>query len=162
MRMISLRNTAIARLALLALIALGLCTAGAHASGERGSVGFVLGAPTGLSGKIFLRDTHALDFDVAYDFIRPGLAASGDYLYHFRDVYRNSVIEIAPYVGGGGAIGLPKGDLFGVAARATGGVDFLFQEIPLELFVDLSPGVWIVPRTGFYGAGVIGVRFLFR
>ena len=124
-------------------------------------IGFVLGAPTGLSGKAFLNDEHALDVDLAYDFVHPGLAVTCDYLYHFSDVLGSDVGTLRPYLGGGGAMGFLKKGHAGVAGRATGGLSFRFRDVPVELLIDLSPGLWLIPRTAFYFGGVLGVRYVF-
>jgi hypothetical protein len=137
-------------------------------------LGFVLGEPTGLSSKIFLTPSGALDFDLAFSFLEGSLYFSGDYLHHFANVLPgNSTVIFRPYIGGGGAIAgreeehLPhdrdrdRDHSFGLAGRFTAGMSFLFVEVPIEIFVDVSPGIWLVPETDLYFAGVLGVRYFF-
>ncbi len=136
-------------------------------------LGIVLIEPTGLSAKWFLSPQNALDFDLAYSLGRH-FWFSTDYLWHFSDALPNQpVVIMRPYLGGGGVLAgrnhpdPPKDkkddrdEVVGVAARFTGGLSFLFTKVPIELLVDVSPGIWLVPSTDFMLNGVIGVRYFF-
>src|SRR4051812_38737517 len=96
------------------LVALFLCAGGglfptvADASevgnGRRFGLGGMIGAPTGLSMKLYFNARHALDFGVGVGFLN-GNAASVhvDYLFHFM-LNRNRRFDLPLYVGIGGQV----------------------------------------------------------
>jgi hypothetical protein len=140
-------------------------------------LGIALGEPTGLSAKWFLSDSSALDLDLAYALFEGSAMFTMDYLYHFQDVLHSPVVWMRPYIGGGGVLAgrtvheeetdhdhhkheVDK-DVLGVGGRFTAGLSFLFTEVPIELFVDISPGIWLVPETDFMWGAVLGARYFF-
>ncbi|MDP8222645.1 MAG: hypothetical protein P9L99_04740 [Candidatus Lernaella stagnicola] len=153
----------------LAALFISLSAVTALAGGGIFGLGLVAGSPTGITAKIFLSDSNALDFDAAWDFYHGGFGATGDYLFHFRDVAGAKAFALRPYIGGGGAFGLRRehpqdhdDDIrTGLAARATGGLAMRFREVPVELSLDLSPGVWIIPTTDLYLGGTLGCKYFF-
>ncbi|MBZ0274010.1 hypothetical protein K8I61_18375 [bacterium] len=52
-------------------------------------------------------------------------------------------------------------DDLGLGVRFTGGVSFMFQKVPIELFADISPGMWVYPETDFMLMAVLGARWFF-
>ena len=159
---------------LTALLLLATATASFAGDHRTFGLGFVLGEPTGISAKYFLADPHALDFDLAFSFLDEYLLFGTDYLYHFNDVLPNaSVVLMRPYIGGGGVvafdfdtnndkgIGHDHNNDFGLEARFTAGLSWLFTTVPLETFIDISPGIWLIPETNADFSGVIGLRYFF-
>lgn len=156
------------------LFALFLVAAPAALAGDHQTfgLGIVLGEPTGVTAKYFLSPNGALDFDLAFSLIESHLWFSTDYLYHFGDLAPGAPgVLLRPYIGGGGIIAgrdrddddhdRDDDDEFGLAGRFTGGLSSLFTEVHLELFIDGSVGVWIVPETDLNLGAVIGLRYFF-
>ncbi|AEC02321.1 BAPKO_0422 family outer member beta-barrel protein [Parasphaerochaeta coccoides] len=63
-----------------------------------------------------------------------------------------------------GATWIPLNDnsqKLGLAVTVPVGIDYDFRDIPLEIFFRVSPGVQIIPDTGFYIGGTLGVLYHF-
>jgi hypothetical protein len=135
-------------------------------------VGLFLGEPTGLTGKYWVNNKEAYDLTVSFRF-SSYLYLSGAYLYHNYDVFKN--IEepgsMALYYGGGFRL-IADSDhnyrkhyddktydaIFGL--RGTIGVNYIFPNNPLEIFIELSPIMNIVPATDLDFSAGLGIRFL--
>ncbi|MCZ7582573.1 MAG: hypothetical protein M5R36_04150 [Deltaproteobacteria bacterium] len=48
-----------------------------------------------------------------------------------------------------------------LAGRFTGGLSCYFPAPHIEVFVDASPGLWLIPETDFLIGAAIGVRYYF-
>jgi hypothetical protein len=145
-------------------------------------LGVVIGDPTGLSAKLWVAPTNALDFgfgfwsgvngDCFVDNNNQTVCANAgvhngtfnlDYLWQ-SNIIRGSA-QLDWYVGGGGRLiwwGGCQSNCVAVAARAPIGLSLMFQNPSfLEVFFELAPSFWIVPDIGFGIEGGIGVRFYF-
>jgi hypothetical protein len=155
--------------------------------GERGGHGFEanktfglgleLGAPTGLTGKYFVKPSGALDFGAGYIYryyyYDDGLHLYLDYLWHPVSLVSADAFELPFYVGvgarywdfdycegpaptcyGGSAIGL----------RVPLGLAFDFNRVPLDIFFQLIPVFDFVRgpyRTRFDERNHFGIDFSF-
>ncbi len=125
--------------------------------------GIILGEPTGFSLKGWLNETNAIDAGVAWSFGSPAsFHVHADYLWHNYDVIKST--EILPLYYGFGAR-LKAGEngedtRFGI--RAVIGLDYIFRNAPVDLFLEVAPIVDIAPKTELSGNGGIGARFWFR
>lgn len=162
----------------------GLRRAGAQEYGPRivrstqdGSLGLglILGEPTGITGKYWLQGPSAIDAGLAYSYSDFFLLYV-DYLYHFPGAFGDSsqfVSELTPYVGGGGILFIQTGTdvnrayfnsnqgSAGFAIRIPLGIEWTPEHAPFGVFVEVAPGVGLVPATfGLFQAG-IGARFYF-
>jgi hypothetical protein len=77
---------------LLLVLGLGLLTPALPAREKTLGLGVTLGDPTGVSGKLWLDDVHALDFAVGtFGYYRGyrygGINVHADYLWHFYNVF---------------------------------------------------------------------------
>lgn len=158
-------------LALLAAIAVLGSPSQAHArKGGPFGIGVELGDPSGLSFKYFAGRNTAIDgglgFSVRHDWVRLHL----DYLFHFPT--RAGGAELLPYIGIGGKLAIWDGgrhdkdwyeddDDFGLGVRIPFGVAWHPGSVPIDLFAEIVPGLWILPGTGFDFDFAIGVRFFF-
>ena len=110
-------------------------------------LGLMLGAPAGLSGKWFYGRSTAFDFGVGVfrrwrD--RDGLSFHFDHLWHPVSLASNESFELPLYVGIGARIidfddyddGVSGGTALGL--RAPLGIAFDFNEVPLDIFVELA------------------------
>jgi hypothetical protein len=144
-------------------------------SGKFG-LGVVFGEPTGLVAKYWTGHRSAFDFGLAYSF-GSYVAVYSDYLYHFpgsihaREAFFN---QLVPYVGigataffaGGGTTTdgkkqFDKGATAGIGARIPLGIEWLPPKAPIGVFLELVPGVGLVPGVYGFLEGGLGVRYYF-
>jgi hypothetical protein len=144
-------------------------------------LGFVVGDPTGLSAKLWVGPTNALDFGLGFwgygindpcfannncpRFGYGGGAFNMDYLWQSNIV--RSTAQLDWHVGGGGRFIWSRycgngGGCVGVEARAPIGLDLMFTNPSfLEVFFEIAPAFLFVPTFDFGFEGGLGVRFYF-
>lgn len=157
-----------------------LIPAGAHADRdedniERGvekgtfGIGLIIGEPTGICGKLYLKDDQAIQAAVGGAFVGGGFQVHADYVFHPFILQARESFVLATYIGPGvrfiqytngreatsNAIGL----------RATGGLLFDFKNVPLDAFIEVA-GVFEYEFADGEGAGIAlnagaGVRYYF-
>lgn len=127
-----------------------------HAQNQQSRVGIgvMIGEPTGITFKKWTSGTTAFDLGLAYD----ALHVHADYLWHnsgtFAGVDEGSLM---PHVGIGGRLLFLEEDAR-LGLRIPLGINYLFGEAPLELYLEVAPVVNLVPDTDFDMTGNIGVR----
>jgi hypothetical protein len=144
-------------------------------------LGVVIGDPTGLSAKLWIAPTNALDFGLGFwsgygncftdnegHQVCSGYGANNgtfnmDYLWQ-SNIIRGTA-QLDWHVGGGGRLVWFSGcqnDCVVVSARAPIGLDLMFTNPNfLEVFFELAPSFEIVPGLNFGIEGGLGVRFYF-
>jgi hypothetical protein len=145
-------------------------------------LGIELGDPTGLSAKLWVSPTNALDFGLGFWTYGNGACFNDqngnqvcgafghtngtfnmDYLWQ-SNIIRGTA-QLDWHVGGGARFvwwGGCQSNCIAVAARAPIGLDLMFANPNfLEVFFELAPSFWIIPGFGFGIDGGIGVRFYF-
>ncbi|HSR96540.1 MAG TPA: DUF3996 domain-containing protein [Kofleriaceae bacterium] len=140
-------------------------------------LGLELGAPTGINGKYFLSSDRALDFGVGdiYSYRnRFGLHIYADYLFHPVSLASTPDFELPLYVGIGGRFwdfedrsGDINDSAFALGLRVPVGLSLDFNNVPLDLFVQLIPIFDLYFNYGAHGAAVdinasIGIRYWFN
>lgn len=180
-------------LAAIALVALCVSTAGTaearrRSFGSGGSsryqsngkfgLGIELGAPSGLNGKLFLSPSTALNFGVGWlydNYYRDGdgIHLYLDHLWHPVSLTENPTFKLPFFVGVGGAFWSfdDRRDRFddrysALALRVPFGLAFDFNNVPLDIFVQLT---FVLDfyfgdyrdrfGPGFYGS--VGIRYWF-
>ncbi len=137
-------------------------------------IGIILGEPTGVTGKLYLKDDQAIQAAVGSAFIGGGLQIHGDYVWHpyilqtrpsfVLPVYFGPGVRLIDYTNGRDANGQSNSALaFG--ARFVGGLLFDFKNVPLDAFVEVAAVLEYEFRTGA-GFGLklnagAGVRYYF-
>jgi len=127
---------------------------------RRFGIGIVAGDPTGLSGKYWITDEHALDFTGAWTF-GDYFHLHSTYLFHFSRLIPEP--EWAAYAGIGGRLklrrrsGTDTGSRFGV--RLSGGIDYSYP--PFEAFLEIAPTFELAPETALEFEGGVGARVFF-
>ena len=118
-------------------------------------VGVMLGEPTGLSAIMWLGGGNAIDVVAAWAFL------GGGSLYLHADYQFHAAIDrpLTYYAGLGGFVQFAEDPEFG--ARLPLGITYLFQQAPLDIFVEIAPGMALMPATRFRLNGGIGFRFYF-
>lgn len=125
-------------------------------------VGLMLGEPTGASLKYWLSDVSAIDGVVGISLDdKNNFAAHADYLYHLNDVIQLDQNRMPIYFGGGPRFKVRDGkdDLFGI--RAVAGVAYIFDDIPVDVFVEAGPVFDVSPDFEVRYTVGVGARFWF-
>lgn len=161
------------------LLTLALGTAGATEIGSSRSfgLGLQLGAPTALTGKVYLGGrTNALDFALGtyydnYGYYYDGFYAQCSYHWHLVELTSGGGVAIPFRVGVGGFLGTfaygwyDRRGYFGgdivVGARVPIGLDFDLERAPVQFYVELAPEVTILPPLAIGWDAGIGVRYYF-
>jgi len=132
--------------------AVGLAAAAGAAPGraaaepvEKGTVGvgIVIGEPTGVCAKLYLRDDQAIQGALGLTFVTGGFQAHADYVFHPWILEERDAFTLPAYFGPGLRLlqhkaGRDGDDDFRVGARAVVGMLFDFKEIPLDVFVEVA------------------------
>jgi hypothetical protein len=136
-------------------------------------VGFILGEPTGLTAKYWMERSGAVDFGLAFS-IQNYFLFYSDYLKHVPLKSRSSFVShLNPYIGIGALAAFVTGSRtssdpffrkdgdFGFGVRIPLGVEWTPAEVPLGVFVELVPGIFVFPATSGFLSGGIGARYYF-
>lgn len=149
-------------LALTLILAAVLSTAAVARDGHFG-LGVIVGEPTGLSAKVWLSPKSALDFAAAWSFEKhTKFHLHADYLLHSFHLIKVEKGELPLYFGVGGRLILREhehDDLVGI--RIPVGLEYLMDELPLDIFVEVVPVVNLAPDTDADMDGGIGIRYMF-
>jgi hypothetical protein len=136
---------------------------GATQARDRGfGLGVVIGDPTGISTKLWVSPTAALDGAIAWSLEEnEDLHIHGDYLAHDFGLFDVNKGALPLYYGIGARADLDHGDnRFGV--RVPLGVAYIFEGSRVDLFFEIAPIVDLTPETDFTIDGGVGVRYFFR
>lgn len=147
-------------------------TAGGHPFG----IGIILGAPSALTAKHWIDQRSAIDGGLAFSLNEYFLFYS-DYLHHFPGLFKSKdrfVSELAPYFGVGGLIafttsGRSRDDRYlgrstgslGLGVRIPLGIEWRPSDPHLGVFLELAPGLSVIPETLGLFQGGIGIRYYF-
>jgi hypothetical protein len=123
-------------------------------------VGLILGEPTGISLKSWLSPTTAWDAGIAWGFARHGaFHLHSDYLWHQFALIKVRKGRFPLYYGVGARLLFVEETHVGV--RGVIGLNYLFEGIPLDIFIELVPVFDLVPATELYLNGALGLRYFF-
>ncbi|HET6527581.1 MAG TPA: hypothetical protein VFG39_02405 [Balneolaceae bacterium] len=131
-------------------------------SDEGGSlgVGLMLGEPTGVSVKIWNNEHSAFDIGAAWSLAgrTEALHLHVDYLLHswFNDIDEEN---LAFYYGIGGRVIFADDPTAGI--RIPVGLNYVFQAIPFDIFIEAAPILDITPEVELAGNGAVGLRYYF-
>jgi hypothetical protein len=127
------------------LVTLGALAGSASAqAAEKGvfGVGLVIGEPTGISAKLYLDDTTAVQGAIGSAFVGGGWQIHADYVWHPWILEQRESFTLPAYVGPGVRfIDYTLGrddDYLALGLRAVAGIVFDFTEIPLDVFVEVA------------------------
>jgi hypothetical protein len=159
MRRLSLSAAALS-VGLLAALAPGAARAQGFAPENGFGIGFVLGKPSGLTASLPIGDARAINAVLGYDLAGDAnLFLQGDYVWIRPGIVPVESGRVSLYYGPGAYARLARNPAIGV--RAAVGVDYRFAEAPLQIFLEVGPGVNVLPDTEVgVGAG-LGLRYYF-
>ncbi len=148
-----------------------MITINSAAAQNRGfGVGIILGEPTGISLKSWIGPSSALDFAVAWSFERyNSLTIHVDYLKHNFRLIRVDKGALPFYYGIGGRIKLRDDDAprnnndeTRLGVRVPVGLAYHFENVTLDVFLEVVPILELVPSTDFTMSAAVGIRYFFR
>jgi hypothetical protein len=123
-------------------------------------IGFILGKPTGLSGSLPLGQNMAINAALGYSLTsETNLHAQADYVWFVRDILPVESGTFAAYYGPGAFLIAAKDAAIGI--RMVGGLEYRFDGAPFQVFLEIGPGINILPDTEAYGGGGLGLRYFF-
>lgn len=131
-------------------------------------LGFILGEPTGISGKYWMDKTNAIDAAAAWSFRgQSSFLLQADYLHHYYGIFGGKASGNLPlYIGIGGRLrtkGYKKDKEYETAlgVRVPFGITYIFPTAPLDAFLEIVPVMDIIPGTQFNIDAAIGMRYYF-
>lgn len=140
-------------------IAIGILP-GVAFSGDEYGVGMVIGAPTGISGKLWQGTRRAYDAAAGWNLDdKSRFYLHADYLIQDPTTFVVAEGSMPWYYGIGARLRAGEDGRLGV--RAPIGVEYLLQDAPLNLFIEMAVVLDIVPETEFDLNAGIGVRYRF-
>jgi len=132
-------------------------------------VGIILGEPTGITAKLYIKDDQAIQAAIGSAFIGGGFQLHADYVFHPYILQTRDSFVLPVYFGPGlRLIDYTSGrdsNAFAIGLRAVGGLLFDFKTVPLDAFIEVA-GVLEYEFKAGTGAGVrlnagAGVRYYF-
>jgi hypothetical protein len=153
--------------------------------GRQFGIGLQVGYPTALSLKYMLTGDQGIQGGVGifgyqcgrnFGFCTYGFALHADYLWHAAVLASPPPFVLSFYIGGGAQLGFggyagpfytPFGSYvagagyFSLAARVPFGLSMALTQIPIEIFLEVTPTLIIFPPLGFTFAPSLGFRFYF-
>ncbi len=161
-----------ARMAVAVAVLLAASVAQAQLGGT--GVGIILGEPTGLCFKSWLSGTTAVEGGAAWSLgDNEGVYLFADYVLHSLNIVDDPSADLYGLMftyGFGGKVRFYEKDnpppqedeskvIFG--ARIPLGLAYPFEGAPVDIFVQIVPGLDLIPDTDFEVAGGIGARLYF-
>jgi hypothetical protein len=145
---------------LLVLLISGLFALNVLAQGDGFGVGVILGLPTGVSAKYWLTQKTAVDGAVAWLAVNhPSFHVHADFLVHSFNLINVSQGQLPIYFGIGGRVKFEHNPRIGV--RIPIGLAYLFDDIPMDVFLEHVPIFDFVRDDWFHYHVAIGARYYF-
>jgi hypothetical protein len=143
------------------ILVLNLCLCGSTFAQDRGiGLGVILGEPTGINFKAWTGYKTAFVGAAAWSFgHEDSLHVHLDYIVHNFTLLELEKGHLPIYYGIGARIKTGKDVRFGV--RVPLGINYMFENAPLDIFVEFAPIFDLTPKTDLYFNGGVGVRYYF-
>lgn len=131
-------------------------------------LGFVLGAPTGISGNYMLGTKNSIDAAIAFDLNGDSNShIQSTYLFRFPQTIKLEQVLLGWFWGLGGKYRTEKDKdnkeegNYRLGVRSSIGANHEFTQYPIELFSEVSITMNVLPKTDAdFGVG-IGFRYYF-
>jgi hypothetical protein len=129
-------------------------------------LGIAIGAPTGLTGAFSIGDWQSFQFGFGGDAGRYGdLSVTADYLFHFRPITVESGEYSVPlHIGPGINVSSNTTELLGLVhlgPRVVAGASVFVKELPVELYFDVAPTLYVYEEVTWAFDGQLGLRYYF-
>ncbi len=112
---------------------------------EKGTfgLGLIVGLPTGISAKLYLKDDEAVQGAIGVNFISGGVHVQGDYVFHPYILQDKEQFTMPLYVGPGARFvqyreGRDGDNYLAIGVRGVAGLLFDFKELPLDVFLEAA------------------------
>jgi len=132
----------------------------------KSGVGIILGHPdVGISIKFLNNGYRYFNGAVAWSSGSDNknndgyLYLHGDYIFKQWRIFDRSATNFATYIGAG--LQLVTGDPTAFGVRIPLGLNYTFNEVPIDAFIELVPQIELVPDTDFNVDAAFAIRFLF-
>ena len=137
---------------------------------EKGTfgAGIIIGEPTGVCAKLYVKDDQAIQAAAGFAFIGGGLHLHADYVFHPVVLQSRDSFVLLAYIGPGVRLIQYRDGradhTVALGLRAVGGLLFDFKDNPLDVFVEVA-GV-LEYESGGEGFGpalnaAAGIRYYF-
>lgn len=126
--------------------------------------GIVLGDPTGFTAKGYVAPKFAVDAYLSWSFVEDAFTIIGDVTYDFLEIpVKTDKITLPFYAGAGAKVGTSRGrtNQTVVGLRIPVGIAAQFIKYPVEIFLEIAPGMELSPATEADLTGGIGGRYYF-
>ena len=111
---------------------------------EKGTfgAGIIIGEPTGVTAKLYVKDDQALQAAAGFAFVGGGIHMHLDYVFHPVILQSRDSFVLLAYIGPGVRLiqyrdGRDE-DFVALGIRAVGGLLFDFKDNPLDAFVEVG------------------------
>ena len=148
----------------LSAVFLGAAVWAAPAGDKAFGLGLIAGDPFGISAKVPAGSMNAIDMIVGggHFYRNGGFFVDADYVWFNPKVIPPvSQGRFTLYYGPGVNISGAGGGA-GIGVRFVAGIEYLFAESPFDAFLELGPGIALVPEIWPDFSGGLGARFFFR
>ncbi len=123
-------------------------------------LGIILGEPTGISLKTWVRSNAAIDGAVAWSFGQnSAIHLHADYLFHDFNLFDVESGKLPLFFGIGARFKAEPEAKFGI--RFPVGIAYIFEKAPLDIFLELGPVLDLAPGVSFGFTGSLGARYYF-
>jgi len=131
-------------------------------------IGIIVGEPTGISARLYLKDDQAIQAAIGGSFIGGGIQFHADYVFHPFILQTRESFVLATYLGPGVRFiqySTGRNDSYlAIGLRGVGGLLFDFKE-PLDAFVEVAGVLEYGFADGKHGGIALnagaGVRYYF-
>jgi len=131
----------------------------ANYAGTRGlGIGIIFGETNGLSVKNWVNANQAFQFDINWDLYYAGLGIGAAYLFHNFEMMTSDMNKFPVYFGIKGWASFSTG---GTAAgvQVPLGIAWIPKETPVDIFLEVCPGISLIPSVRFAPGGGLGIRY---
>ena len=148
------------RAARIVLLLAVLWSTPARAEGGSFGLGLILGQPTGITGAYQLSERTMIDAAVGFGWVRDrDFYLHVEFDYFLPTLVTGNSVALSAYLGIGGFFFAHNDPAFG--ARAPFGLSLDFTTVPLQIFLEASLLLLIVPDVDIDVRGALGFRYYF-
>jgi hypothetical protein len=124
--------------------------------------GLLVGEPTGFTFKSWISETEAVDASIAWSLNeKEKLTLHVDLLKHKFNLIEFDKGKTPVYYGLGSRLTVIEGSSSELGIRGVGGIEYIFDTVPIELFLEIGPVIQIVPGTVMDISGGFGIRYYY-
>lgn len=129
---------------------------------SKNGIGIIVGDPTGIAVKFLNSGYRHFNGAVAWDSGNKNndgsLYMHADYIFKKWNINAGGATNFQALLGGGLALDTGSESL---GLRIPFGVTYIFSEVPVDAYIELVPGLSLVPSSDFFVDAAFGIRFLF-